>query len=430
MIKLSPEASARRSLFLDIAKHVLSECPAEKLMKGVIKASEVKNFKRVVVISIGKAARPMVKAILPLLGREPDQILIADKGHPFPSERGIRVTKKIMTTARDLGEHDLAIVLLSGGGSAMFTAPVPEITLEDKIATTRALLRCGATIQEINIVRKHLSQVKGGGLAALLHHATVCGFVISDVVGNDLSTIASGPLTPDPTTFTDALHVIKKYKLRVPASVRRYLEKGPKNPLLETPKPGSRYFTKVTTKIVADHMTTAKKALEKANAMKIKVIMLKEPITGEARHVAEKLLLPQAKKNTLLIACGETTVNCKGNGYGGRNQEVVLGALKHLSDDQTILSIGTDGVDGMCPENVAGAIGDVALRKAGDELKLSIADYLRRNDSYCYFKQTHGLIKTGRTGTNLGDLMLLMVGGGRVELPTSTLSVSRSNQLS
>ncbi len=276
MIKLTPEESARRSLLLEIAQYVLKECSAEKLMRGAFTSSAVKGFKRVVVISFGKAARPMAKAILPLLGREPDVVLIADKGHPFPSERGIRATKKIMATARDLGEHDLAIVLMSGGGSAMLTAPVPEITLEDTIATTRALLRCGATIQEINIVRKHLSQVKGGGLASLLHPATVWGYIISDVVGNDLSTIASGPLTPDPTTFEDALKVIKKYKLRVPANVHRYLEKGTKNPLLETPKPDSRYFKKVTTKIVADHITIATKALEKANAMKKKATMLKD----------------------------------------------------------------------------------------------------------------------------------------------------------
>ncbi|MFA6521818.1 MAG: DUF4147 domain-containing protein, partial [Candidatus Gracilibacteria bacterium] len=274
---------------------------------------------------------------------------------------------------------------------------------------TRLLLKSGATINEMNTVRKHISRVKGGFLASLLYPATVMGFVISDVVGNDLSTIASGPLTPDKSTFKDALKIFKKYQIGPPKNVLNYLENGMENPRLETPKPGEKYFEKVSVKIIADHKTALNQAVEKAKKLGLKVVAMKKEITGEAREEARKFIA-KAKRGTLLIGCGETTVTCTGTGCGGRNQEFVLAGLQHLKEGQILLSIGTDGVDGFCPEEVAGAIGDESTLETASQKGLKLESHLKNNDSYNFFKRAGGLIKTGATGTNLGDLMMLLSG--------------------
>ena len=396
-----------KKILLDIAKYAVLNCAPEKLFKGAFSKKLLRHFERVVVISIGKAAEGMAKAVTNMLGRKPDLVLMADEGHPLPTDSGVKNTQKIIKIARSLDEKDLAIVLISGGGSAMFVSPALGVSLDDKIAVTRALLKSGATINEMNVVRKHLSQVKGGLLAALLYPATVLGFVISDVVGNDLSTIASGPLTPDKSTFKDAIKILKKYKIVAPKNVQEYLQKGLSDKILETPKPGEKYFKKVFVKILAVNKTVLKKAVEKAKKLDLKVIALNGEITGEARDEARKFVA-KAKKGKLLIACGETTVTCCGNGHGGRNQEFVLAGLKHLKRGQTLLSIGTDGVDGVCPEPIAGAIADESNLKTAESKKLNISAFLKNNDSYSFFKSTDGLIKTGPTGTNLGDLMLLL----------------------
>lgn len=396
-----------RKILLDIAKNVLSCCAPKKLFDGVIPRKLLADFERVVIISIGKAAAGMAKAVIPMLGRRPDAVLMANEGHPLPTERGIKNTEKIIKIARSLGEKDLAIVLISGGGSAMLVSPAQGISLKDKTTITRQLLKSGATINEMNVVRKHLSQVKGGRLAALLYPATVLGFVISDVVGNDLSTITSGPLTPDKSTFKDAIKIFKKYKIVAPKSVQEYLQKGLVDKRLETPKPGEKYFTKVFVKILADHKTVLKKTIEKAKELGLKTAVIKKEVTGEARDEARKFIA-KGKKGKLLIACGETTVTCCGNGCGGRNQEFVLAGLQYLKPGQILLSIGTDGVDGVCPEPIAGAVADGTTLKIAAKKKLKIQDFLKNNDSYNFFRHTGGLIKTGPTGTNLGDLMMLL----------------------
>ncbi|MBI5413828.1 DUF4147 domain-containing protein [Candidatus Peregrinibacteria bacterium] len=397
----------RREMLLDVANFVLENCTPQKLLQGKLSKQSLKKFNKVAVISIGKAARGMAKAVLPMLGRKPDYVLLADKGHPLPTQDGIRNTKKIIKISRRLGEKDLAIVLISGGGSAMCVAPAHGISLKDKISVTRALLKSGATINEINVVRKHLSQVKGGRLAALLYPATVLGFVISDVVGNDLSTIASGPLSPDKSTFRDVLKILEIYEIRIPRSVSKYLECGLKDENLETPKPREKYFGKVKVQIIADHKTILEKALMKAKEMKLKTFTIDREITGEAREVARNFV-SRARKNALLIGAGETTVTCKGHGCGGRNQEFVLSGLKYTDDTQVLLSIGTDGVDGVGPEPIAGAIGDIVNFKNAQVANLNIDTHLKNNDSYSFFKKTGGLIRTGPTGTNLGDLMMIL----------------------
>lgn len=414
----------RRKILLRIIDEVLKEISPEALFKKQFPKSNLSKFERIVLFSIGKAAKSMAQAAVKLLplkkvapfGRInslaslrlglPNEILFADTGHPLPTQKGVLKTQKIIRCARSLGKKDLAIVLISGGGSAMLTAPVAGITLNDKITVTKALLKCGAPIQEINVIRKHLSQVKGGRLASLLYPATVWGFVISDVVGNDLSTIASGPLSPDKSTFLDALRIIKKYRIKAPLRILHYLEQGKNNPQLETPKQSEKYFEKVYIKILADHYTVAQKAAEKAKKMGLHVTVLNKAIIGEAGK-ASKSFIAHAKKNSLLIGVGETTVTVRGRGYGGRNQEFVLSGLQYLKKNQTLLSIGTDGVDGMCPEPIAGAIGDYEIMKRSQRKKLDINDFLKRNDSYTFFKKTGGLIKTGTTGTNIGDLVML-----------------------
>ncbi len=386
-----------KKILLDIVHAVLEEISPQALFKKQFHKNDLSKFERIALFSIGKAAKNMAQAVVKILPRKPDEILFADTGHPFPTQKGIEKTQKIMRSARALGENDLAIILISGGGSSMLVSPAPGITLADKIRMTKSLLRSGAPIQEINVVRKHFSLVKGGRLASLLYPATVWGFVLSDVVGNDLSTIASGPLTPDPSTFSDALHILKKYRIKAPRSILQ----------LETPKPGEKYFKKVRIKILADHHTVGQKAAQAGKKMGLHITMINKPITGEARK-ASKSFIAHSKKNSLLIGFGETTVTVRGKGYGGRNQEFVLSGLKYLKKNQILLSIGTDGVDGICPEPIAGAIADFSTLERAEKLKLKTEHFLRANNSYAFFKKAGGLIKTGPTGTNLGDLMMLL----------------------
>lgn len=395
---ISAESRQRRDILLKIANYVLEEITPKKLFKSELSKIKTEDYKKVIIISMGKAAKEMVSAVIPLLDRLPDKVLFADEGHPLPTIIGMKKTEEIIKESRELGEDDLAIVLISGGASAMFVKPTNGISLDEKIKLTKDLLKCGATINEINIIRKHISDVKGGRLAAMLFPATVMGFVISDVVGNDLSTIASGPISPDTSTFADAINIIKKYKINAPKGIIQQLE---------TPKPDEKYFKKVTIKIVSDHSTVIKKAEFKANEIGLKTEILPGFVIGEAREVAATIV-KNAPKNCLLIGCGETTVTCRGDGSGGRNQEFALSALKHLSGGQTLLSIGTDGVDGICPEPIAGVIVDNEIFSQSKEQNLSIEDYLNRNDSYNFFKKAGGHIITEPTGTNLGDLILLL----------------------
>lgn len=399
------DAETRRAVLLDIIEDTLDQLQPQKLLAGRFNNLDFKAFRRVVVISIGKAATAMAEAARTHMARKPDAVFIADKGHPLPTLQGVKIAKKIIEYARTLTQQDLVVVLISGGGSAMCVAPVNGITLADKIATTRVLLRSGATIREVNIVRKHLSQVKGGNLARLLYPATVRGLVISDVVGNDLGTIASGPLSPDKSTFADAKRIIKKYKIMLPKAVKKYIEKADKKN--ETPKPGAPYFKKVKLSIVANHTSVANAVIKAAKKHGLRIKKLAGCITGEARDEVKKFI-KKAAPGTLLVGCGETTVTCRGNGFGGRNQEFVLAGLPYLKNTQTLAAVGTDGMDGMCPELVAGALGDRMVIDSALKKKLKRADYLARNDSYTFFKKAGGHIKTGLTSTNLGDVMLLL----------------------
>lgn len=399
MKNIGLEEKNRRNYLLDIAEHVLQETKSYELLQKIVRPRIFMGFKKIYVIGIGKAADTMVDAVCKLLPRKPTKIFLANEGHPLPTKDGIKNTQKIMNLRGKLGKRDLVIVMMSGGGSAMFVSPSKSVKLTEKIRLTRDLLKSGATINEINVVRKHLSEVKGGRLAETLYPARVFGFVISDVVGNDLSTIASGPLSPDPSSIEEAVGILEKYK--IPNSQKI------KNSMTESPKPREKWFEDVSLTIIADHGTVLEKAYAQAKKIGLRVNAVKQPLTGEARDIAREFI-KQGKKNTLTIACGETTVTCIGKGHGGRNQEFVLAAMKYLKPNQTILSLGTDGVDGMCPEAIAGAIGDSETVIAARKHHLNLDDFLKRNDSYTFFKKTGGLIKTGPTGTNLGDLVMLL----------------------
>lgn len=398
-----------QKIFIKIAEATLKKLSPNNLLRGKLTIKSSARFDKIHIISIGKAAKGMAAAARGMLTGKPNKILIADSGHPFPTERTIAKTSSIIKAARLLGKRDLAVVLISGGGSAMFEYPAPGITLREIQILTKKLLNSGANINEINVVRKHISAVKGGKLAELLSPATVHGFIISDVPGNDLSTIASGPLSPDPYTFKDALRIIKKYKIAAPSSIKKYLAAGAAQKIPETPKPGDACFKNVSVKIIADHSTVLQKASVAAKKLGFKVHIFPKLITGEARDAARKFVAFCGKKHGLWIAAGETTVTCRGKGAGGRNQEFVLAALPFLKSNQTLLAIGTDGVDGFCPESVAGAIADSKTLVRCKRQKIPPAYFLRRNDSYHFFKKIGGHIKTGQTGTNLGDLILLFV---------------------
>lgn len=402
---ITADIKEQRSLVLDIANFVLEHCKPAYFLKNKIEKEMVRHFERIAVIGIGKAARGMVDAILSQLPRKPDFVCLADGGHPLPTKRGVKNTQKIIEVAQKLGASDLAIVLISGGGSAMFVKPAAGITLNDKISVTRLLLKAGAPIYDLSIVRRQLSEVKDGGLARLLYPATVWGLIMSDVAGNDPGTIAGGPLSPHKTNAKDALRIINKYiPYQVPPRVLQFLQRATDTQASTFDK---KYFEKINLEIVADHYSVLKIAHNKAKKLGLRVAVQKKLLDGETRDVARNFI-KKAQKNTLLIAAGETTVTCRGKGHGGRNQEFVLSALRFLKPHQTILAIGTDGVDGMCPEKICGAIGDQAIIEKAALKKLSIKHLLDNNDSYTFFKKTGGHIKTGSTGTNLGDLMLLL----------------------
>jgi len=393
----------RRAFLLDLVEEVLDSVSPEKLLQPHLKSIAVEGFERFALFAVGKAARAMSEAALNLLPRKPDLIFLADEGHPLPTEAGLAKTAALMRGAESLGERDAALVLISGGGSAMLTSPAEGLTLSDLVETNTLLLASGATINEINCVRKHLSRVKGGRLAELIAPAQTTGLVISDVVGNDLSSIASGPLSPDPTTFEQALAIVERYGLKVPTAVRQYLERGHHGAEEETPKPGSDIFAKTKLTIVADHNTVVQKTLEAARRRGVSAIVQDSPISGEARQAGAQFAAAAAP-GSLTVAAGETTVTCTGSGKGGRNQEFVLGGLDALPEDATLLSLGTDGIDGVCPKETAGALIDKELASTGP----SPTPYLNNNDSYHYFQKVGGLIITGPTGNNLGDLALIL----------------------
>jgi hydroxypyruvate reductase len=346
------------------------------------------------------------------------QITVVEAGHPIPDRAGLRATQRLLSLIQHLTSRDLLIVLLSGGASSLLPAPVAGVTLADKQRTTRLLLRSGATINEINTVRKHLSLVKGGGLAASTR-ATIVTLLLSDVIGDDLGSIGSGPTAGDRSTFSDAVEVLQRYRSwhAVPAAVRRYLHRGQKGAAPETLKPGSRRLRSVQHHIIGNNRIMLEAVACAARQAGLHTKFVSHPIMGEAR-VAAKQLTDLAKAMTqrrslkrpcCVVAGGETTVTVTGRGKGGRAQEFAASAAFEMAGlpNTWVMALGTDGTDG--PTDAAGAIVSGRTVARAKELGVDLRSSLNRHNTYPALKALRCHIHTGPTGTNVNDLYLVLM---------------------
>jgi glycerate-2-kinase len=347
------------------------------------------------------------------------RIQLRKAGHPIPDEDGVEGSKQIVELLTHLTERDLVICLISGGGSALLPLPSKGISLKDKQRTTEALLKAGATINEVNTVRKHISQLKGGRLAEKAKPATLVSLILSDVLGDPLDSIASGPTAPDTTTFQDAVEILRRYGLwtKVPPSVRRTLRLGLKGKLSETPKLDDPVFNNVHNIIIGNNREACYAAKRNLQSRGLETLLLTSQLQGEARHAGMVLasILREMKLSgnplappAAIVAGGETTVTVTGSGKGGRNQEMMLSASFGLKgfEGVAMASMGTDGMDG--PTDAAGAIVDGNTLIRSGSLGLDAFQYLRNNDSYGFFSKLKDLIFTGLTGTNVNDITILV----------------------
>ena len=384
---------------------------------------DLRDVDRVLVLGCGKAGAAMARAAESLLGDRIDQGLVvvkdgytlatrvvelAEAGHPVPDGRGQAAAQRILALARSAGPRDLVMFLISGGGSALMPAPAPPVTLEEKQEVTRRLLGAGATIGELNAVRKHLSLLKGGQLARAAAPARVLTLLLSDVIGDPLDVIASGPTAPDPTTFADALDVLGRRGVldRVAPGVIERLNAGARGEIPETPKPVESLFTNVTHVVVGNHRLVVDAAAAAASRLGYAPRIAAAAVEGEARDAARDLVT-QARSlppRACLIAGGETTVTVRGRGRGGRCQEFALAAALALEgdDEVTVLAAGTDGTDG--PTDAAGAVVDATTVERGRAAGRDPDRALAENDSHTFLSAAGDLIVTGPTNTNLLDL--------------------------
>ena len=435
------EVHAREIFFAGLAavepKAAVTACC--RLQKNILKvadqAYDLGTFDHIYVIGAGKAAAPMAAAVEILLGNRLSggllsvkyghthplkKIELTEGGHPIPDAGGLKNAQRILALAQRASKKDLVVCLLSGGGSALLPLPAPGITLADKQATMHELLACGATIAEINTLRKHLSAVKGGLLARAVFPATLLCMVISDVVGDDLSTIASGPTVADPTTFADCLGIINTYQLgnRLPASVMRHIQNGAAGLETETPKPGDPVFEKGFAHICADNTAALAAAADSARHLGYRTLILSSIMEGETRYVARmhgamaKAILKTGNPvwpPACMLSGGETTVTIQGAGKGGRNQEFCLALTDTIAGQEhiVVLSGGTDGTDG--PTDAAGAVVSDRTASRAAQAGLSPARYLADNDSFTFFEKMGSLLVTGPTNTNVMDLRVVLV---------------------
>ena len=391
---------------------------------------------RVYVVGAGKACAAMAAAVEEVLGdRIRDgvvvvkdgyaiplrRIRVTQAGHPVPDARGVEGTSAILALLTETGPEDLVIVLISGGGSALLPAPVAGIDLIDKQTMTRVLLACGATIDEINAVRKHCSRIKGGQMARALFPARSLTLILSDVIGDPVDAIASGPTVPDTTTYGEALEVIRRYRVedRIPVSILRHLERGARGEIPETPKAGDPCFATAHHRIVGNNLQSLLAARDRAARLGFQALILTTELKGESREVAKVLtaLLLEMRRSghpvsppACLLLGGETTVTVRGKGKGGRSQELVLAGAIAIAGgrDLVIWSAGTDGTDG--PTDAAGAVADGDTWARAKEVGLDPLRALEENDAYHFFEGLGDLIKTGPTLTNVMDILLLLAG--------------------
>lgn len=402
------------------------------------RAYDLAAVQRVWVVGGGKAAPAMVSALYGILGQrltgglaitkvghvdpglDLGPVEVVEAGHPLPDEAGVNSARRLASLLAGTTARDLVLAVISGGGSALMTLPAEGLSLDDLQNTTDLLLRCGATIVELNTVRKHLSGIKGGGLARLAAPAPVASLVLSDVVGDPLDVIASGPLSPDSSTFGDAWAVVERHDLaqRLPRAVRARLQAGLEGRLADTPKPGDPLFDQVHNLIVGSNRQAAQAAVEEARARGLNALLLSTFVEGEAREVAQVAVALARElvsydrpvpRPACLVWGGETIVRVRGEGKGGRNQELALAAALAMEGlpGVVLVALGTDGTDG--PTDAAGAVATGETVARARSLGLEPEIYLNHNNSYVFFDSLDDLIRTGPTGTNVNDLLMLFV---------------------
>jgi len=437
-----------RKIALDVIEKVLEAVDPKRVIKSRVMLTgnilmvneetfDLATFKRIFVVGGGKASGLMAEALEGILReRIEDGLIVVPKGtagkydvnrigfheasHPIPDESSVTGAMKILDRVGHAEDDDLVICLISGGGSSLMALPRNGISLSDKQKVTDMLLKSGATINEMNTVRKHISGFKGGQVARKAYPATVLSLLLSDVLGDPLDVIASGPTVPDSTTFDDAISVLETYNLwkDTPESIRKTLLRGAKGLIKETPKKEDPAFQKVHNVIIGNNHLACTVAIDELRRLGLNAMLLTSFMEGEAREIGS-MVGALAKEVTAfgnplpppvaIVAGGETTVTVRGKGIGGRNQEVALGAaLKIASLERAVVaSVSTDGIDG--PTEAAGAIADGKTIARSQRLNLDAARFLKNNDSYSFFSKMGDLIRTGPTGTNVNDITLLIV---------------------
>lgn len=419
--------------------------PAEAVKRNVeLEGGELKigprayplsQYRDIYVIGMGKAGASMASAVEEILGDRLTEgfvivkygytaplsrVRLREAGHPIPDEAGLDGAREIAALADRAGSGDLVLCLTSGGGSALLPLPAEGITLADKQETTKQLLACGATIHEINTLRKHLSAIKGGQLARRIAPAETVSLILSDVIGDDLDVIASGPTVPDASSFEDCSRIIERYGLSssIPSAVAGHLRMGLEGSVPETPKEGDPIFDRTANLIIGSNIMAVRAAEARARELGYHTLILSTFIEGETRDVARvhaaiarEILASGAPvpRPACVISGGETTVTIRGDGKGGRNQEFALAGALEIADlpGVCLLSGGTDGTDG--PTDAAGAVADGETLSHGARAGLSALDFLDRNDSYHYFEPLGDLLMTGPTNTNVMDVRLVLV---------------------
>ena len=404
-------------------------------MDGHRRDFDLGKFERVLLVGAGKAAASMARAAEEILGSRISKGIITTKyghtlplkyteaieaGHPLPDQNGLKGSEKICSMLRDSGPGDLVIFLLSGGGSALLPLPAQGVSLAEKQEVTQLLLDCGADIGEINAVRKHISRIKGGLLARLAYPSTVLSFILSDVVGDALDVIGSGPTVPDRSTFEQAWEILEKYDLvrEIAPSIKKHLLEGREKKVEETPKPGDKAFEKVFNILIGSNRLALEAAEKEAASRGFNTLILSSSIVGETREaarfhaaVAREVISSghPVPKPACIISGGETTVTIRGHGHGGRNQEFALAAALDLSglEKVVLLSGGTDGTDG--PTDAAGAIVDHTTVRRAWEMGLDLKAHLENNNAYPFFEKLGDLLITGPTYTNVMDVRIILV---------------------
>jgi glycerate 2-kinase len=423
---VDPVAAVRRCVSLNHTQLTIAD-----------KTFDLSHIHNLYIIGAGKASGAMAEAMEEILAdritdglvvvkyghaSKLSRVSLVEAGHPVPDKKGQAGADSIRELAEKAGMGDLVICLLSGGGSALLPSPSPGLALTDKQETTQVLLACGASIHEINTLRKHMSRIKGGQLARAAHPARMVSLILSDVVGDDLDVIASGPTVADPSTFQDCMNILSKYGIadKLTPAVNKHLVKGLEGKIRETPKPGNTIFDKTDHFVIGNNIQALKSAKHQAESLGYNTVMLTSLLTGETKDAAHfhAAIIREifqsghpSRLPTCLLSGGETTVTIKGQGKGGRNQEFALASAIALENVGPVvyLSAGTDGTDG--PTDAAGAVMDSTTLTRAKAKGLDPATYLANNDSYHFFQELGDLFITGPTRTNVMDLRIAVVGG-------------------